>query len=300
MTSLSRIGLGTAQFGSRYGISNHHGRPSEAEIADILACAVEAGIGYLDTAPGYGDAEILIGRHLAPGHALRVITKISPIEGTTIEHRHRQHVLDVIACSLERLKLDQLYGVLLHRPTDLTRAGSEHVLDALMEARDRGWVTRIGASVYDTEQLTLIAGRFRPDLVQLPLNALDRRLMQSGWLARLTASGTEIHARSVFLQGLLLLESDDLPDFFAPIEGQLSDLRGRWNAMGVGPIAGCLAFVLQRHEIAAVILGVNRRAELEEIAAAVTQIADRMDDFGPSPLIDQIYLDPSRWPCIPQ
>ena len=283
-----------------YGVSNRDGRPSEAEIADILACAVEPGVGYLDTAPGYGEAEILIGRHLPPGHGLRVITKIPPIEGTTIEAGHRQHVLDVIACSLERLKLDRLHGVLLHRPTDLTRAGCEHVLDALTEARERGWVGRIGASVYDATQLALITDRFHPGLVQLPLSALDRRAMESGWLARLSAAGTEIHTRSVFLQGLLLLDVEDVPDFFAPIKGQLSSLRGRWKAMGVSPIAGCLAFVLQRPEVAAVIVGVNRRGELEEVAAALTQIADRMDEFDPVPAIDPIYLDPSRWPSFTQ
>ena len=300
MKAHSRIGLGTAQFGSDYGVSNRHGRPTEAEIADILAYAVEAGIGYLDTASGYGDAEILIGRHLPPGHGLRVITKVPPIEDTTIESRHRQRVLDVIASSLDRLKLNRLHGVLLHRPSDLSRVGGEHILDALTEARERGWVGRIGASVYDATQLALITDCLHPGLVQLPLNALDRRAMESGWLARLSAAGTEIHTRSVFLQGLLLLDAEDVPDFFVPIEGQLSGLRGRWKTMGVSPIAGCLAFVLQRPEVAAVIVGVNRRGELEEVAAALAQIADRMDEFGPVPAIDPIYLDPSRWPSFTQ
>src|ERR1700722_9628385 len=89
MSSPSRIGLGTAQFGMDYGISNRSGRPSELEVAAIVARAAEAGIGYLDTASGYGEAETLIGRHLPSGHSLRIVTKLPPIAGDTIEARHK-------------------------------------------------------------------------------------------------------------------------------------------------------------------------------------------------------------------
>ncbi len=78
---LARLGLGTVQFGLEYGVSNFAGHPDEREVANILARAVEAGIGYIDTAPAYGNAEILVGRYLPSGHRLRIVTKAPAIAG---------------------------------------------------------------------------------------------------------------------------------------------------------------------------------------------------------------------------
>ena len=117
------------------------------------------------------------------------------------------------------------------------------------EARARGWTSRIGASVYNSDQLALVESRFQPQLVQLPLNVLDRRPIVSGMLARLKAAGVEIHARSVFLQGLLLMEPDELPEFFAPVRPIFVGLREKWQQRGLAPLAwvSCLRFATARN-----------------------------------------------------
>jgi aryl-alcohol dehydrogenase-like predicted oxidoreductase len=296
MTALSRIGLGTAQFGSSYGISNRQGRPGEAEVAGILARAVESGVGFLDTAFAYGDAETLIGRHLPAGHNLRIVTKLPPLG--EISSTGKQPLLDAVAKSLERLKVDRVYGLFAHHASDLARPGGEYVVEALQEALARGWAGRIGVSVYTAEQIELAQSRFQPMIVQVPLNALDRRLLASGWLARLKRSGIEIHARSAFLQGLLLMQPADLPDFFAGVRGRIADLRAKWSAAGVSALAGCLTFVLQQPEIDAVIVGVNRVVEFDEIEAAVRKVAGNRIEMEPASPVDPIYLDPSRWPSF--
>src|ERR1700724_1116109 len=102
MNSLARVGLGTAQFGSRYGISNNVGRPDEAEVAAILAHVVEAGIGYLDTAAGYGTAEDLIGKHLPARHSVRIVTNIPPLKASSIEACQGEATLKAIATSVAR------------------------------------------------------------------------------------------------------------------------------------------------------------------------------------------------------
>jgi aryl-alcohol dehydrogenase-like predicted oxidoreductase len=294
MNRLSRIGLGTAQFGSHYGISNRHGRPSERDIADILGRVIEAGVDLLDTATAYGDAESIIGRHLPVNHQIRIVTKVPPVRSESIEVRDGRQGLDAIADSLERLRVDSVHGVLIHQAPDLAKTGWQHLVEALQEMKARGWTAHVGASVYDADQLALVESRLRPDLVQLPLNALDRRPIASGMLARLKAAGTEIHARSVFLQGLLLMIPDELPKFFDSVRQEIVDLHRRWQEQGLNALAGCLAFALQQPEIDAVIVGINRRSELDEIIAAAT--APAAVDIGPAPNVDQIYLDPSRWP----
>jgi aryl-alcohol dehydrogenase-like predicted oxidoreductase len=296
MTALSRLGLGTVQFGLDYGVSNRGGRPHEREVAAILARAAGAGIGFIDTAPAYGEAETLAGRYLPPGHGVRIVTKTPALMDATIDARHARQVLDGLAASLDRLKVNTVHGFLLHRSDDLAKAGWQHLVDAMAEARARGWTSRIGASVYNCDQLALVESRFRPELVQLPLNVLDRRPIVSGMLARLKAAGVEIHARSVFLQGLLLMEPDELPEFFAPVRQIIARLREKWQQRRMSALGGCLAFVLQQPEIDAVIVGVNRMTEFERIEAAVTSLTGDEIDIAVDQPVDAAFLDPSRWP----
>ncbi len=283
-----------------YGISNRDGRPSEAEVAAILARAVEGGIGYLDTAVGYADAEMLIGRHLPSGHRLRIVTKLPPIGEDAIAASHIETMLAVLAASLERLRSAQVYGVLIHRASDLAKPGWQHVIDALREARARGWTSRVGVSVYDASDLALAESRFVPQIVQLPLNALDRRLALSGWLTRLRESGTEVHARSLFLQGLLLMEPATLPSFFAPMGEALATLHAEWATKKLTPLAGCLRCVLHNSDIDAAIVGVTRVRELDEIAAAISELDGENDVFHLPTAVDPLYLDPRRWPATPR
>jgi aryl-alcohol dehydrogenase-like predicted oxidoreductase len=293
---LLRLGLGTVQFGLDYGVSNRAGRPSEGEVAAILARAVEMGIGYLDTAPAYGEAEILVGRHLPRHHNLRIVTKLSPIAGATIEALHGVTILETLARSFEHLRVDRVHGLLIHHAADLAKPGAEHIVDALMHARSRGWAERIGASVYDAEQLALVESQFQPQLVQLPLNVLDRRLIQSGMLSRLRALGVEVHARSIFLQGALLMNPNELPPFFAPVREHIAGLQRQWGAAGLTALGGCLAFALRRPEIDAVIVGINRLQELSEIEGIVARLGDEHSELEFLAEIDSIFLDPRRWP----
>lgn len=299
MTTLARIGLGTVQFGMDYGISNRDGRPDEAEVAAILARATAAGVGYLDTAPGYGDAEALVGRLLPRGHGLRVVTKTPAVSDEQVDVRHRRQWLDALQRSLERLRIERAHGLLVHRMADLGKPGWQHLVEALQEARARGLADHIGVSVYDDQQLALAESRFRPEIVQLPFNALDRRPVTSGTLERLKARGAEVHARSLFLQGLLLMTPSGLPEFFRPLQPVLAELQNGWAGRGLSPVAACLSFVLRQPAIDAAIVGVNRCAEFDEIAAAVG-FAERIAEpaGGTLPTIDPIYLDPSRWPAL--
>jgi aryl-alcohol dehydrogenase-like predicted oxidoreductase len=295
LNALPRIGLGTVQFGTDYGVSNREGRPSEAEVAAILARAAEIGVGYVDTAASYPDAEMLTGRHLPSGHRLRIITKLPPVEHEVITARHAEQALAAIAASLERLRSPQVYGVLIHHARDLAKPGSEYLIEALREARARGWASAVGVSVYDADDLAIVESRFTPDIVQLPFNALDRRLALSGWLTRLQESGAEIHARSLFLQGLLLMEPAALSGFFAPMGETLARLRAHWAANKLTPLAACLGCAMHNADIDVAIVGVNRVHELNEIAAAISALGEA-DEFRPPITVDPLYLDPRRWP----
>ena len=98
-------------------------------------------------------------------------------------------MLTALTASLERLRVTHVHGVLIHRASDLAKLGWQHLVDALREARSRGLTEAVGVSVYDEDDLALVESRFRPDIIQLPINALDRRLARSGLAFALACSG---------------------------------------------------------------------------------------------------------------
>lgn len=295
--ALGRLGLGTAQFGMDYGVSNARGKPNEQEVARLLAAAEAAGVGYLDTATGYSDAEALVGRFLSPDSRIRIVTKTPPVAAPRIEAAHKRDVLESVSRSLERLRIQRLHGLLIHHAADLAKPGWEHLVEAMTEAQERGLVDRLGVSVYDPDQLEMAEGKLRIGIAQIPFNILDSRLARSDVVGRLRSGGCEIHARSVFLQGLLLMAPSSLPDFFDPVRGELARLHALWAGAGLTPASACIAYVIQSGAVDVTIVGFNGLAEFAEVRdilrgaqmrAAVPQ--------GEGPSIDAKYIDPSRWP----
>lgn len=203
---MNELVLGTAQMGSPYGITNHHGRLRDDTMTAMVQDAFRRGVTLLDTAPSYGDAESRLGA-LAPSGA-RYITKFTLSDRPPNEE-------DLYLRSLRRLQADSLHGLLAHRVADLSHPQFGQVLEILRSARSAGLVERFGVSVYDRTELDL-AFRIIPDLdiVQVPGNAVDRRLLDDDLVAELHESGVQIHVRSVFLQGLLLEDSERLDSRF--------------------------------------------------------------------------------------
>lgn len=276
-----KLGLGTVQFGQAYGISNRRGQVPEAEAAAILSRAAETGVQVLDTAANYGQAEaVLAGLDTRP---FRIVTKtISPKGGLdAVLARARQ--------SAARLKADTL---LVHAAADLLGPDGGALWRALQALREDGTFRRIGISAYVADDPAALAARFRPDVMQLPFSLLDQRLLADGTLTRLKDMGVEIHARSLFLQGLLFL--DRLPEKLRGAEAPLARLRVRLSETGTTPLAAALGFALARPEIDIGIVGVTSRAELDDIIVAA-QMPPPDLDWASFALKDEIVLTPSLW-----
>lgn len=252
-----RIGLGTAQFGLDYGITNKAGRVSEEEVGRILDAAEAAGITMLDTAQAYGVSEEVLAR-LDAGNRFKVVTKI-PKGG------------EAPFC--------RAYGLLTHDPADLPR-----LWPAMVQLKDEGLVEKIGVSIYEADEIP----DYPIDLIQVPFNPLDQRLVDGGHLWRLKSRGVEIHARSIFLQGALL--SETLPEHLAPIAAAADEMRG-----GMDRLEWVLATVLQCPYIDCFMVGVTSVAELMEIiSAAGISYRVRMEP-GPVPPLNPRYLNPAKW-----
>jgi aryl-alcohol dehydrogenase-like predicted oxidoreductase len=153
--------------------------------------------------------------------------------------------------------------------------------------------------VYSSAQIDAILARYSIDLIQLPVNVLDQRLLRSGHFARLRDAGIEIHARSVFLQGLLLMEPADLSEKFASVREHLTRYHAAIAEAGLTAVEAALGFVASLREIGCVLAGVVTAEQLEQAALAIAKSKVVAEDFRRFAWSDEFILDPSRWNRVP-
>jgi len=205
----SRLVLGTAQFGMRYGIANKIGQPDFLSVQSIVAEVWESGVREFDTAQAYGESERVLGKVLSSlgiAREAKVISKLHP----AIDHQNSNALNLALQQTLARLGLPNLYGLMLHTEDllDIWETGLKDTLDKFIE---QGLVERIGVSVYSPQKAARALRTNGISLVQLPSNLLDRRFENAGVFHEAKSFGKEIYVRSVFLQGLLLMNASDLP-----------------------------------------------------------------------------------------
>jgi len=284
-----RLALGTAQFGLPYGIANQAGQVSREDVSSMLQLALTNGIDTLDTAIAYGESEAALGQ--ADIQGFKLVTKL-PALPDNCPHVITW-VMEQVEASLTRLGASDVYGLLLHRPEQLLGANGKELYEALCTLKECGKVQKVGVSIYNPLELDELAGRYHFDLVQAPFNIIDSRLHRTGWLQRLKDQEVEIHTRSAFLQGLLLMPEEAVPLKFT----QWSDLFKRWYTWlvehHVSALQACLAFSLSFPEIDRVIVGVDSLNQLDQIIKASRMtLPDSLPDLSCS---DDNLINPSRW-----
>lgn len=283
-----RLAIGTVQFGLTYGLAQQ--QVPEAEAGRILQRAAEAGVGWVDSAALYGESEQVVGRQWPPAASLKLATKT--LKGVTAPA-----LAQGIAASLERLRRPAVDALLIHDPADLLGRDGDALWRVLETEKAAGRVGRIGVSVYRGEEIDALMARFPLDIVQLPLNALDRRLIEGGQLARLEAGGVEIHARSIFLQGLLLAPEPEADRLFPGLGRHLGAFRRFLAEAGLSPLEGALYAALARPEISVVVLGFLGVGELDAALAAIERLARLEGDLAIEAfaLSDETILNPALW-----
>jgi aryl-alcohol dehydrogenase-like predicted oxidoreductase len=260
---MNRIVLGGAQLGLPYGILNGGETLSREEVARILDTAVDHGIDSIDTAIAYGQSESIIGE--TSQNRFNIISKLPPLPvdiSYVSEWVHSQ-----VQGSLSRLKCTSLDALLLHRPQDLTGAQGAELYAAIGSLMAEKMIHRFGVSIYSPDDLEGIIGTFDIHVVQAPLNVFDRRIL--GVTDQLLALNIEVHARSVFLQGVLIASPKDRPQRFEPWSEHFA-LFDEWvRSSGVSAMACCLGFALQQPGIAKLVIGTTSAESLDEIMNSI-------------------------------
>jgi aryl-alcohol dehydrogenase-like predicted oxidoreductase len=284
-----KLALGTVQFGLPYGVSNKSGQVDSNAVANILTHARSAGINTLDTAISYGASEQCLGEIGVDGW--EIISKLPELPDSCADVS--AWVRDQVKGSLLRLNVERLSGLLLHLPGQLLGSSGRELWVALQNLRNEGLFEKIGFSIYDPDELEALFPSYRPDLVQGPYNILDRRLATSGWLRRMNQEGVEVHVRSVFLQGLLLMSKSDRPRKFDRWSSVWSFWDDWLNEQGFTAIQTCLSFAMADENICKVIVGVDDLTQLKELLSSVDTLAKNFPQNLETD--DRDLIIPSNW-----
>jgi aryl-alcohol dehydrogenase-like predicted oxidoreductase len=286
-----RLALGTAQFGMEYGIANHSGRINDSDIKTLLKLALESAVDVLDTAIAYGESETCLGNAGVGG--FRVVTKLPALPANC--QNIQKWVHEQVEASLDRLKIDHLYGLLLHHSNDLLSVHGPELYKAMQSVQGCGHAHKIGVSIYSPVYLNELTELYRLDLVQAPLNIFDQRLLSTGWLRRLKDLNVEVHTRSVFLQGLLLMGEKSIPPYFSKWNDQFSNWYQYLERNNISSIKACLGFPLSLKEVDLVVVGVDDKSQLLEILSYKNKFSSH--DFSEFASNDEQLINPSLWPC---
>jgi aryl-alcohol dehydrogenase-like predicted oxidoreductase len=284
-----KLALGTVQFGSSYGIANRQGQVTENEVAKILEYAKGSNINTLDTAIGYGDSEQCLGR--VGVNNWKIITKLPEIP---------QGCKDINAWinnefyeSLKRLNVNCIKGLMLHKPMQLLESIGQEIWSTLQGLKQSGLVEKVGFSIYEPKEIEQIWEDFQPDIIQAPFNILDQRLKTSGWLEKLHYNGVEVHVRSIFLQGLLLMKKEDRPEKFNLWNTIWQEWDSWLEEVKISALEASLGFVNNESMLDRSVVGVDSLKQLKEIIACPElQIKDIPTEITTT---DQNLINPVNW-----
>lgn len=262
--SLSQMMLGTVQFGIPYGIANQTGQPDYEDVVAIVDAAVTGGVNCFDTAAAYGQSEKILGlalQELGIGHKVVVVTKVRPL--TTVELANPRlaelAIQASIELSLQRLQLDCLPIVLFHRECDAKFLG---VLERL---RDEGKLKHFGVSCGNIPGAAAdLVSEGYASALQIPANIVDRRHFRSGIMQESVSRNVAIFIRSVYLQGLLAMSEETIPDKLRGILSERQRLTLIAEDSGLSLMELALRYILSLPGITSVLTGVETKEQVEQ------------------------------------
>ena len=299
LSNISRLILGTAQLGMSYGLKHQTEIPEQKEVDLLLSDAWDSGVYWLDTAEGYGRSEVAIGSWHRDNEYRRfqVCTKVSGMDSSSRDILLRETRNHIERCT-RKLDIDQIDIVMWH-DADFFISHRSDCSWVMSKLKCEGLIKKWGVSAYPYHDFSMMydAGL---DVIQIPLNALDSRLIRAGTLKRISEAGIEVHARSIFLQGLLTRKS-------IPANNKMyfcSDALSRYNELckHLGRSSEQLAidYITTIPDVTKVVIGCRNQHQYNEVISwvkrteplSVKEMEIIQNTFES---IDQRIITPTMW-----
>lgn len=288
MSNFNKITIGTAQFGMPYGL-NGASKVTKAEIEKILSHSHDSGINSIDTAPIYGSSEKILGNIGVKNW--NITTKLSSVPENC--NSVYDWVQNEVKTSLKNLNVDHIDTLLLHRPEQLETSLGCEIFEALEKLRSSGYVKKHGFSAYNVNEIQKYLRRYDFNVIQAPINVIDKNLIASGVAAKLKQEGKIVQARSIFLQGLLLSKHHQKTRKFNKWKPVWKQLNTWLEMQNISALNACLNFVFNQSDVDNIVVGILDSRQLDEILGCVSKNKIVVPDFEVADL--ETLIDPRKW-----
>lgn len=287
----SNVILGTAQLGMNYGISNTHGRPSNEQANNLLSYAASQGVALLDTAQAYGASEDIIGDYSKT--RFEVQTKVGRFPES--DQDFGEWLVSKVERSRNKISNHNLKTVFLHDSDQFQGELRRRSISALHYLMREFPNLKLGASIYDPSEWQYLKEIEEISIYQIPFSILDRRFERSGIIQEMVDSGKSVQARSIYLQGLLLMNISQVPKYFHKWLYVIKDFHDFCRKVGVSPIQASSSFVMSNPIFEGILMGFNNMNEMQYF---INESRDENLTLGDYPTfgdLDSELLDPRMW-----
>jgi aryl-alcohol dehydrogenase-like predicted oxidoreductase len=266
--NISKLTLGTVQLGMNYGIHNQTGKPDAQSCMEILKTAEEGGVNCFDTAQAYGDSEVILGDYFSRqeqnGKHNLIVTKFSVTDSERLSSAEiEKQIYKLTGESLERLKIEKIPVYMLHDFKDLI-LHSDIYVKTLKKLKNEGLIDKAGISVYSSAEVDKIIEFDVFETIQVPMNILDNRLVNSGSIERLAKNNYIIFVRSIFLQGLFFLKPEELAGSLKVAGKYLIGLAGLADAEGLSIAQLAVSYVRDISGVSSLVIGAETAGQVNE------------------------------------
>lgn len=281
---LNKIIIGTAQFGQKYGYNNHGTPINYNEIERILEFASDNKINRIDTAISYGETEKIIGSFNLSNWD--IYTKIPTIPTRT--QNKDEWIIKSLEKSCQNLKTQKLKGVFFHKPNQLKNLKKKINIKSIQKLFK---LTFMGISAYDIEEYIILKEKYNFNLIQIPYNVFDRKIENLKF--RKYSKYIKIHVRSIFLQGVLLNEFNNLDNYFIGWKKNFLKWENWLKRNNLSHLEGCLSLIKNNKNFDNVVLGFKSLKQFKEIINILKYELPK----PPTDLIltNKNLINPSKW-----
>ena len=245
-------------------------------------------IKIVDTANVYGNSEYRLGK--LGFSKFKLVSKL-PVSKPS--QNRFAWVLKNIKKSLKKLKIKKIYGMHVHNTKYLLDKKGYQIFNGLVKAKKDGLIKKIGVSIYTVQELKKIISKFKIDLVLIPFNIFDQRMLKSNILNDLKKQNIEIHTRTTFLQGLLLLKKNKIPKQFYKFKRYFENWYKLCNKLKTPKFKICLRYALSNKYIDKVIVGIDSSKQFKMLINSAGFIKTKINSVDASKEIN--LINPSKW-----
>jgi len=286
---LNKIIIGTAQLSNNYGIFNKLKSIQNKELKKILNYCKKQNIFYIDLANSYKNSINKLSKNNLV--KFKIILKV----GTINKNNYFSNLKAIVEKTLKELKVKKIYSLMFHDERDIKYLGDKKIMQYFLDLKKKNIIQKIGLSIYNFKKLKVSLNSFPIDLIQVPFNIFDRRILDKKLQKIISKNKIEVHARSIFLQGLLLQDPSSKKKIIQKNQSLLNSWHKFNEYQQKKKIMNCIKFVSQFKKINKFVFGVDNLDQLKTIVSIIKAIDYNIKLHYNFKLKSKKIVDPRLW-----